>query len=85
MALHLKKLESPSPKDALRQVWLKLAQWFRRIRFLNFVNVFVQFHNQLPLKWAWHFICTILNPFHPRKLCAKLGCNWPCGSGGEYF
>ena len=30
MALHLKKLESPSPKDALCQIWLKLAQWFLR-------------------------------------------------------
>ena len=29
-ALHLEKLESPSPKDALCQVWLKLAQWFWR-------------------------------------------------------
>ena len=28
VALHLNKLESPSPKDALFQVWLKLAQWF---------------------------------------------------------
>ena len=27
-AFHLNKLESPSPKDALCQVWLKLAQWF---------------------------------------------------------
>ena len=27
-ALHLNKLESPSPKHALCQVWLKLAQWF---------------------------------------------------------
>ena len=30
MALHLNKLESPPPKDALCQVWLKLAQWFLR-------------------------------------------------------
>ena len=30
-ALHLNKLESPLPKDALCQVWLKLAQWFWRI------------------------------------------------------
>ena len=29
-ALQLNKLESPSPKDALCQVWLKLAQWFWR-------------------------------------------------------
>ena len=39
-ALHLNKLESPSPKDALCQVWMKLAQWFSRRSFFNFVNVF---------------------------------------------
>ena len=49
-ALHLNKLESPSPKDALCQVWLKLAQWFWRRRFLNFVNVFSLFRNYLPLE-----------------------------------
>ena len=27
-----------SPKDASWQVWLKLAQWFWRRRFINFVN-----------------------------------------------
>ena len=48
--LHLNKLESPSPKDALCQVWLKMAQWFWRWRFLNFVNVFSLFHNYLPLE-----------------------------------
>ena len=32
-ALHLNKLESPSSKDALCQVWLKLAQWFWRRRW----------------------------------------------------
>ena len=32
-ALHLNKLESPSAKDALCQVWLKLAQWFWRRRW----------------------------------------------------
>ena len=31
--LHMHKLESPWPKDALCQVWLKLAQWFWRRRF----------------------------------------------------
>ena len=31
--LHLNKLESPSPKDALCKVWLKLAQWFLRRRW----------------------------------------------------
>ena len=33
-ALYFNKLESPSPKDALCQVWLKLAQWFWRRRSL---------------------------------------------------
>ena len=33
LALLLNKLESPSPKDALCQVWLKLAQWFWRRRW----------------------------------------------------
>ena len=30
VALHLNKLESPLPKDALCQVWLKLTHWFWR-------------------------------------------------------
>ena len=50
MVLHLKKLESPSPNDALCQVRLKLAQWFWRRRFFNFVNVFSLFRNYLPLE-----------------------------------
>ena len=47
--LHLNKLESPSLKDALCQDWLKLARWFWRRRFLNFVNLFSLFRNYLPL------------------------------------
>ena len=31
-ALHLNKLESPSLRNTLCQVWLKLAQWFWRRR-----------------------------------------------------
>ena len=48
-ALHLNKFKSPSPKDALCQVWLKLAQWFWK-RFINFINVFSLFRNYLPLE-----------------------------------
>ena len=40
-ALHLNKAESSSPKDALCQVWLKLAQRFWR-KFFKIVNVFLQ-------------------------------------------
>ena len=28
LALHLYKFEFPSPNNAMRQVWLKMAQWF---------------------------------------------------------
>ena len=40
---YLFNVESPSPKDALWQVWLKVAHWFRRRRFRNFLNVFSLF------------------------------------------
>ena len=50
VTLHFNRLEPPSPKEALCQGWLKLAQWFWRNIFLNFVNVFSRFHNYLPLK-----------------------------------
>ena len=48
--LHLIKLDSPLPKDALCQIWLKLAQRFWRSRFLNSVNILSLFHNYLPLE-----------------------------------
>ena len=39
-AFHFNKLEYPSPKDDLCQVWLKLAQWFRRRNvFFNIFNI----------------------------------------------
>ena len=31
------------------------------------------------------FIRTNLNPFHPRMLCAKFGCNWLSGSWGDFY
>ena len=46
----MNKIKSHSPKDALCQVWLNLAQWFRRGRFLYFVNVLSLFRNYLPLE-----------------------------------
>ena len=56
MALHLKKLESPSPMNALCQVWLKLSHWSLRRRFLKFVNVHSLFRNYPPWKKAWPFM-----------------------------
>ena len=59
MILHLNKLKFPSPKDALNQIWLKLAQQFWR-RYLKFVNVFCYF--------------VIISPWKTMH-CAKFGKN----------
>jgi hypothetical protein len=44
------KLEFPSPKDAFSQVWLKLAHWFFRRRFLNDHTLFLHFCDYLPFE-----------------------------------
>ena len=49
-ALHLNKLESPSPKNTLCQDWLKSAHWFWSGRFFKFVNEFSLFRIYLPLE-----------------------------------
>ena len=81
--VHLNKIESLSPNDALWQVWLELAQWFWRKRFFNFVNVFSLVCYYLPLEKVGPFIWTNLIPLHPRMHSAKFGWNWPSGSGEE--
>ena len=48
--LSLNKLESPLPTDNLCQVWLKLAQWFWRRRFLNDPTPFLHFCDYLPFE-----------------------------------
>ena len=48
--LHLNKLKSPSHKDDLCQVWLKLVQWFWRRRFFKNFSVFLLFCDYLPLE-----------------------------------
>ena len=55
--LHLNKLESPSPRDALCQVWLKFAQWFcRRRLFLISSRYFCYFVIIFPQKRVGTFI-----------------------------
>ena len=76
-ALHLNKLESPLPKDALCQVSLKLALWIWRWIFLNFINVyFCNFVIISPWIRTRPFIWTNLNPLYPRMPWAKFGWNW---------
>jgi hypothetical protein len=67
----LNKLEFPSPKDNLYQVWLNLASWFWRRRFLKIFSVFLLFHYYLPWRRGIPFLWTNLNPLHPRMICAK--------------
>jgi hypothetical protein len=44
--LHLHNLQSPSPKDDLCPLWLKLAQWFWRSEVEN-VKVYRQTDSQM--------------------------------------
>ena len=85
VALHLNKLESPSPKNALCQVWLKLAQWLRRRRFFNVFNVFLLFPNYLPLKKDVALHLNKLESPSPRDTLCQIGRNWPSGSEEEDF
>ena len=78
--VHLNKLESRSSKDALHQVWLMLAQWFWRRRFLNFINVISLFRNYLLLEKGGPLHLTKPESHHPRMHCPKFGWNWSCGS-----
>ena len=79
-ALYLNKLDSPSPEDAVSQVWLEMSQWIWRGRFLKFVNVFLPFRHYLPLE---NHLWTNLNPLHPGIVWAKFGWNWSSGSREE--
>lgn len=52
VVLHSNKFKSPLPKDALcqLQVWLNMAQWLWRKRFLKVVNTFSLYIYYLPLE-----------------------------------
>ena len=77
------KLESPSSKDVLCQVWLKLTNWFWRGRIFNFINIFSLFCNHLPLEKDVVLYLNKLNSLYPRMLCTKFNWKWPSGSGAE--
>ena len=65
---------------------MKLANWFWRRRFKNFIYVFLLFRNcLLPLEIRWDrlFEKKKLNPLNPSMICVKFGWNWFSGSGEE--
>ena len=73
------KLESPSSKNALCQVWKKLVLE-KKIFKLILSMYFCCFVTISPWKRVAPFIWTNLNPHHPRMLCAKFCWNWSSGS-----
>ena len=81
-ALHLKKFESPSPKDNLYQGWLKLVQWLLKKRFFKFVN-FCYFVISPLGKGRGPSFEKLESPSPKNAVTAKVGWNWPSGSGGE--
>ena len=80
--LQLKKLESFFIQGVLRQLWLKLSQWFWRKRFLNFVNIIVILLLS-PVGKVLPSIYRNFNLFQPRMHCVKFGSNSLCGSWEE--
>jgi hypothetical protein len=69
----LNKLQFPSPKDNLYQVWLNLAGWFGEEDFFKFSVHFHSFAIISPWRGAIPFLWTNLNLLHPRMICAKSG------------
>jgi hypothetical protein len=70
LALYLIKLEFPSPKDKLYQVWLNLACWlWRNFFFLTFI-AFSLFRSNFPLEKGYPLSLEKLIPPSPKDdLC----------------
>ena len=85
MTPHLKRLKIPLTRNALCHVWLKWpcgsAEDFWKMLSMYFRYFFII----SPLKRAWPFIWTNVNPLYPSMLCAKFGWNWPYGSREDLF
>ena len=65
VALHLNKLELPSPKNAVCQIWLKLALCFWRGRFLWAVCMYMYFCYFAiisTLKMVWFNLNSLIKP-----------------------
>jgi hypothetical protein len=86
-SLGLNKLESPSPKDDLCQVWLyKIGPVVLERKIFKWPHpIFTFLWLSPPLKRIWPFIWTNLNSLYPRKICTKFDWIWPAGSGEEDF
>ena len=72
------QVESQSSKDALCQVWLIMAPWPWRRRFLNFVKS-LNFRNFVILVSHWKETWSFFE--HPKCFVPFFCWNWPSGSG----
>ena len=70
MVIQLNKLETPTQKDVLCQVWLIFAEWFLRRSFRSFA-----------LRKGDGLSFDKTNSLHLRKLCARFLLN--CASGSK--
>ena len=77
------EFETPPSKDALCQVWLKLAKQFLGRIFLNIFNTIL--HYYLPLEKGVALHLKKLESPSSKDAFAKFGSNWPIGSGEEDF
>ena len=83
-ALHMYKLEFPSPKDGCSKFGWNWLSGFEE-DFLILSMHFRYFIIISPWKRAGSFIWINLNPLHSRMFWAKFGWNWPSGSEEEDF
>jgi hypothetical protein len=77
LALYLKNLEFPLPKNDLYQVWLKLVRWFYRRRLFKIFSVILLFCYYLPLDKGVPLYLNKLESPPPKDDL------WPSGSGEE--
>ena len=72
VALHLNKLEFPSSKDTLCQVWLKLAQWFWRRRW-KYKKVYGLMDERWSEKLTWTLRPDELKKWKINKIYMSIG------------
>ena len=76
VTLDLNKLKSLHPK-------MKLAQWFWKRIFLNFVNIYSLFRNYFPFEMGLKLHLNNLDSLSLKTALCQVWINWPSGSVEE--
>jgi hypothetical protein len=85
MVLYLDKIEFPSCKGDLNQVWKKYVYWFRRSFFFPYGHVKLVFPYRDPIHPLGTMILIILNLHRIRRFSYKPQLFWPSGCLKEDF